>query len=278
MCLLPVSEPVCFGRYRDTRNVSLKSKINRKLRKCKHVFHFGRYYQLSIELKRKLDGKSIANFVNKNTIFPHKITYLTCHSSAIYTCKVTCLPCMLLNCLFLLPHINYALNYILFVFVCLFEIRNCIFPAGSTPKGGPTEITPTTQATRHPRASSDFLFPRPPPPPPPRTFVMHPASGPCPPLSYTCSSCWQVLFRNGAAQAVFHSTRRNAIPTSGFAPIVFWRIWALETIVNNLKSVANFGNLNVFFLYQWNLLGGRLLVKCVLGWIGGGRISPVIIW
>ena len=28
--------------------------------------------------------------------------------------------------------------------------------------------------------------------------------------------------------------------------IVFWRIWALETIVYNLKSIANFGNLNVF--------------------------------
>ena len=40
-------------------------------------------------------------------------TYLTCHSSAIYTCKVTCLPCMLFTCLFLLPHVNYALNYIL---------------------------------------------------------------------------------------------------------------------------------------------------------------------
>ena len=142
-------------------------------------------------------------------------TFLTCHSSAIYiyTCKVTCLPCMLFTCLFLLMHANYALNY-------------------------------------------------------------------------TCWA-WQVLFRNGAAQAVFHSTRRNTIPTSGFAPIVLWRIWALETIVNNLKSMANivnnlksmanFGNLNVFFLYQWNLLGGRLLVKCVLGWIGGGRSSPVII-
>ena len=70
-------------------------------------------YQLSIELKRKLDGTSIANFVNKNTIFPHKITYLACHSSAIYTCKVTCLSCMLFTCLFLLLHVNYALNYIL---------------------------------------------------------------------------------------------------------------------------------------------------------------------
>ena len=113
MCLLPVSEPVCFGRYRDTRNVSLYSKINRKLDQFKYVFHFGRYYQLSIELKRKLDGTSITNFVNKNTIFPHKITYLACHSSAIYTCKVTCLSYMLFTCLFLLPHVNYALNYIL---------------------------------------------------------------------------------------------------------------------------------------------------------------------
>ena len=40
------------------------------------------------------------------------------------------------------------------------------------------------------------------------------------------------------------------IPTSGFAPIIFWRIWALETIVNNLKPIANFRYLNVFFLYQ----------------------------
>ena len=54
--------------------------------------------------------------MNKNTISPTKSllsTYLTCHSSAIYTCKVTCLPCMLFTCLFLLPHINYSLNYIL---------------------------------------------------------------------------------------------------------------------------------------------------------------------
>ena len=45
-------------------------------------------------------------------------------------------------------------------FVCL--IRNRIFLAGSTPKGGLTEITPTTQAARHPRALSHFLFPLPP--------------------------------------------------------------------------------------------------------------------
>ena len=141
----------------------------------------------------------------RTQFFPTKSflsTYLTCHSSAIYTCKVTCLPCMLftLFCLFL-PHVNYVLNY----------------------------------------------------------------------------TCWQVLFRNSAAQVVFHSKRRNMIPTSGFEPIVFWRIWALETVVNNLKSLTNFGNLDVFILYQWNLLGGRLFVKCDLGWIGGGRISQVII-
>ena len=53
-----------------------------------------------------------------------------------------------------------------------------------------------------------------------------------------------------APPKLYSTTRRNAIPTSGFAPIVFWQIWALETIVNNLKSIANFGNLNVFFLCQ----------------------------
>ena len=155
------------------------------------------------QLKRKLDGKLIAfklctQFSSTKSLLS---TYLTCQSSTIYTNKVTCLPCMLFACLFLLPHANYALNY----------------------------------------------------------------------------TCWQVLFRIGATQAVFHSPRRNTIPTSGFAPIVFWLIWSLETIVNNLKSIANFENLKVFSLYQWNLLGGRLLVKCVLGWIGGGRNSPVII-
>ena len=38
-------------------------------------------------------------------------TYMTCHSSAIDTNKGTCLPYMLLTCLFLIPHANYALNY-----------------------------------------------------------------------------------------------------------------------------------------------------------------------
>ena len=58
----------------------------------------------------------------------------------------------------------YVCTYIRMFFVCImmFEIRNRIFPAGSTPEGGPTEITPTTQATRHPRALYHFLFPLPP--------------------------------------------------------------------------------------------------------------------
>ena len=92
---------------------SIGNLINLNMSFTVSPFHFGRYCQLSIELKRKLDGTSIANFMNKNTISPHKITYLACHSSAIYTCKVTCLSCMLFTCLFLLPHVNYALNYIL---------------------------------------------------------------------------------------------------------------------------------------------------------------------
>ena len=72
--------------------------------------------------------------------------------------------------------------------VCLFWIRNRICPTGSTPKGEPTEISPTTQATCHLRASSLFLFPL------PLYFVMHPASGPYLPLSctYPPSSIWSV--------------------------------------------------------------------------------------
>ena len=59
-----------------------------------------------------------------------------------------------------------------YVFVCLFWIRKRICPTGSTPKGEHTEISPTTQATRHPRALSFFMFPVPPPPPPP-PYICH---------------------------------------------------------------------------------------------------------
>ena len=48
---------------------------------------------------------------------------------------------------------------------------------GSTPEGGPTESSPTTQATRHPRASLLFMSPI------PHAYVMHPASGQYPPPS-----------------------------------------------------------------------------------------------
>ena len=44
----------------------------------------------------------------------------------------------------------------------LFWIRNRICHAASTPEGGPTESSPSTQATRHPRASLFFMFPIPP--------------------------------------------------------------------------------------------------------------------
>ena len=45
------------------------------------------------------------------------------------------------------------------LYVCLFWIRNRICPMGSTPKGGPRESSHTSQATRHPLASSLFMFP-----------------------------------------------------------------------------------------------------------------------
>ena len=51
-------------------------------------------------------------------------------------------------------------------FVCFF----CICPTGSTPKGGPTESSPTTQATRDPWHYLSFMLPVPPPPPPPPYF------------------------------------------------------------------------------------------------------------
>ena len=56
----------------------------------------------------------------------------------------------------------YIYIYICIYCCCLFEIRNRIVPTGSTPEGGPTEVSPTTQATRHPRALFSSLFPLPP--------------------------------------------------------------------------------------------------------------------
>ena len=50
----------------------------------------------------------------------------------------------------------------LLLLLLLLEIRNRIVPTGSTPEGGPTEVSPTTQATRHPRALFTSLFPLPP--------------------------------------------------------------------------------------------------------------------
>ena len=68
------------------------------------------------------------------------------------------------------------------LFVCLFWIRTRICPAGSTPEGGPTESSPTTQATRHPRASLFFMFPI---PPYLLSCILHQVSLlPCPPVLY----------------------------------------------------------------------------------------------
>ena len=68
------------------------------------------------------------------------------------------------------------------MFVCLFWIRNRICPAGSTPEGGPTESSPTTQATRHPRALLLFMFPI---PPYLLSCILHQVSPlPCPPVLY----------------------------------------------------------------------------------------------
>ena len=66
--------------------------------------------------------------------------------------------------------------------LCLFEIRNCIFPTGSTPKGGPTEISPTTQATRHPRGLVSLSVPS---PPVLLSCILHQVRTlPCPPVLY----------------------------------------------------------------------------------------------
>ena len=79
------------------------------------------------------------------------------------------------------PYVNNFLKskYLWFTFLLLFEIRNHIVPMGSTPKGGPTEIT-----LYHPGHSSPpGLVSVSVPSPPVLMSRMHPASGPYPPLS-----------------------------------------------------------------------------------------------
>ena len=64
-------------------------------------------------------------------------------------------------------------------------------------------------------------------------------------------------FENGAAHTIFHSPRRNTLPTSGCATIVFWQIGVLETIVYNLKII--FANLNIVIAYLFDLGAARQL-------------------
>ena len=41
--------------------------------------------------------------------------------------------------------------------------------------------------------------------------------------------------------------------------IVFWRIGVLETIVYNLKLIADFANLNIVIVYLFDLAAARQL-------------------
>ena len=66
-------------------------------------------------------------------------------------------------------------------------------------------------------------------------------------LNYTCLVD-KFDFQNGAAHAFFHSPRRVTLHTSGYRTIMFWWIGALETIVYDLKSITNFGNLWGFYI------------------------------
>ena len=105
-----------------------------------------------------------------------------------------------------------------FCFVCLFGIRNRIFPTGSTTKGGPTEITPTIQATRHPRALSHFLFPSPPPPPPPPYFchascIRSVTSPVLPCCTYNLSSLWSVPSLFSCPTHIFKPQRKEPLNT-----------------------------------------------------------------
>ena len=77
---------------------------------------------------------------------------------------------------------NFPILFFLLLLLLLFEIRNRIVPTGSTPEGGPTEVSPTTQATRHPRALLLFMFPI---PPYLLSCILHPVSPlPRPPVLY----------------------------------------------------------------------------------------------
>ena len=76
----------------------------------------------------------------------------------------------------------FSFSHKLLLLLLLFEIRNRIVPTGSTPEGGPTEVSPTTQATRHPRALLLFMFPI---PPYLLSCILHPVSPlPRPPVLY----------------------------------------------------------------------------------------------
>ena len=127
----------------------------------------------------------------------------------------------------------------------LFGIRNRIFPAGSTPEGGPTEIIPTTQATRHPWASSHSPFPLPP-------FFCHAScirSVPSPVLpscTYTLSSLWSVPTLFSRPTHIFKPHSFVSLRLSGRDPAQFQSSWVFY---------------QCRLIRSWWLLGHNILAK-----------------
>ena len=102
---------------------------------------------------------------------------------------------------------------VLLLLLLLLEIRNRIVPTGSTPEGGPTEVSPTTQATRHPRALFTSLFPLPP-------YYCHAScirSVPPPVLpscTYILPSLWSVSSLSSCLTHIFNPTKGEPLNKS----------------------------------------------------------------
>ena len=123
------------------------------------------------------------------------------------------------------------------VFVCLFWIHIRICPTGSTPEGGPTESSPTTQATRHPLASLLFMSPIPP-------YLCHascirsvyPPPSSCPVHVYILPSIWSAPTLSSCPTHIFNPHKYEPLKP---------HIYLDPKVLKNYRPVSNLSFLSV---------------------------------
>ena len=125
------------------------------------------------------------------------------------------------------------------LFVCLFWIRNRICLTGSTPEGGPTGSSPSTQATRHPPALLLFMSPIPP-------FLCHAScirSVPSPVL-LSCTdilpSIWSAPSLSSCPTHIFNPPKYEPFKPHVYTVLLCYNLTQIVTLNRSSPLILNF--------------------------------------